>query len=101
MPTTPQEFVPIAKALLTLGYRKRRKFLWERVKPKLPRFLYKFRSLLPSDETSVDRLRDILVRSRLWFSSPADFNDPFDTAVKAIVDGDASTAEASRCDSTG
>jgi hypothetical protein len=88
MPATPPEFARIAKYLLSLGYRKRRQVLWHRVKPRLPRFLYKFRSLLPADEKSVDRMRDILVRSRLWFSSPEDFNDPFDTSIKAVVDGD-------------
>lgn len=49
------------------------------------RFIYKFRSLNPNDETAVDRIRDILVRSRLWLSSPLDFNDPFDMSGKIVA----------------
>lgn len=63
-----------------------------------PRFLYKFRSFIASDPESVDRVRDVIVRSRLWLSSASDFNDPFDmsasvtipsdpVAVRAILDG--------------
>jgi len=88
MPATPPEFQQIAGYLLSLRYRERRRVLWHRVKPRLPRFLYKYRSIIPTDKQSVDRLRDILVRSRLWFSSPEDFNDPFDTSIKTIVEGD-------------
>jgi len=49
------------------------------------RFLYKFRTLFPADESSVDRMRDILMRSKLWLSSPVDFNDPFDMSAKFIA----------------
>jgi hypothetical protein len=52
-----------------------------------PRFLYKFRTLDSSDSTSVDRIRDVIVRSRFWLSSPLDFNDPFDTWAKVVFDG--------------
>jgi hypothetical protein len=52
-----------------------------------PRFLYKFRTLEPSNPISVDRIRDVIVRSRFWLSSPLDFNDPFDTATKVVFDG--------------
>ena len=57
------------------------------VRPRLKRFLYKYRTLDPSDETSVDRLRDLLLRSSLWLSSPVDFNDPFDMATVIVADG--------------
>ena len=70
-----------------LGYRQRRKFLRHQVSPRLARFLYKFRSLVPSDATSVERMRDILVQCRLRLSSPAEFNDPFDMAGKLVVEG--------------
>lgn len=76
----------IISRLATLTYRERRVFLWKRVNPRLPRFLYKFRRLIPSDKRSIDHLRDIVVRSRFWLSSPADFNDPFDMAATFTVD---------------
>ena len=40
-----------------------------------PPLLYKYRQL---NGCGLDRLADILVRNELWFSSPQDFNDPFD-----------------------
>jgi hypothetical protein len=52
-----------------------------------PRFLYKFRTLELSDPISVDRIRDVIVRSRFWLSSPLDFNDPFDTSAEVVFDG--------------
>ncbi len=70
-----------------LGYRERREFLWNHVRPRLSRFLYKFRALEASNEVSVDRMRDILVRSQLWLSSPIDFNDPFDMCAKFVAEG--------------
>jgi hypothetical protein len=76
------------KRLQTEGYRKRRKLLRQCI-PELPRFLYKFRSIAPTDETSIDRIRDVLVRSRLWLSSAIDFNDPFDMAAKFVAEGTA------------
>lgn len=85
-PKSP-ELDSLMKHLNELDYRQRRQFLWHRIKPRLPRFLYKFRTLVPSDATSVDRMRDILVRSRFWLSSPLDFNDPFDTSAKLIAEG--------------
>ena len=72
-----------------VDYWRRRQLLWHRVRPRLDRFLYKFRALVPADSTSVDRIRDVIVRSRLWLSSATDFNDPFDMAAKIVVDGTA------------
>lgn len=81
------KFKAIVDHLVSLDYRKRREFLWHRVKPLLARFLYKFRSLDPTHATSVDHMRDIVVRSRFWLSSPLDFNDPFDMSAQIVVDG--------------
>src|SRR4029077_15773202 len=36
---------------------------------------------------SIDRLRDVLVRSRFWLSSPLEFNDPFDMSAQLVVEG--------------
>ena len=51
---------------------------------KYPRFLYKFRRLQNAEDTN--RLREIIVRSELWLSSPKSFNDPFDMSVKFVFD---------------
>ena len=56
----------------------------------LPHFLYKFRSCVASDDTARDRLRDVIVRSRLFLSSPVSFNDPYDTSAQVVLGGDAS-----------
>jgi hypothetical protein len=37
--------------------------------------------------TSVERVRDIVVQSRLRLSSPAEFNDPFDMSGRAGIEG--------------
>ena len=83
-PRTPS-FDEYVRYLEGLGYRQRRKFLASR-KSTACRFLYKFRSIVPSDATSVERMRDILVQCRLRLSSPAEFNDPFDMAGKLVVE---------------
>ena len=49
------------------------------------RFLYKFMPLVPDNEQLVDRVKDVLVKSRLWLSSPVDFNDPFDSSIKITI----------------
>lgn len=47
-----------------------------------PLFLYKFRPLFPNDsnknEIEKRRAEEILLENKLYFSSPLDFNDPFD-----------------------
>ena len=86
-PPANADFEAMVDYLLSLDYRQRREFLWHRVKPRMPRFLYKFRSLDPSNTTSVEHMRDIIVRSRFWLSSPVDFNDPFDMSAQIVVDG--------------
>lgn len=81
-----EELLRYFDALQGLGYRDRKKFLRDQ-KPRLDRFLYKFRSLVPSDVKSVERMRDILVECRLRLSSPAEFNDLFDMSGKLEAGG--------------
>jgi hypothetical protein len=52
-----------------------------------PRFLYKYRAVDPKDADSLKRLADVIVESKLWLSSPEDFNDPFDMAATLTYDG--------------
>jgi hypothetical protein len=51
---------------------------------KYPRFLYKFRRLQTAEDTN--HLREIIVGSKLWLSSPKAFNDPFDMSIKFVFD---------------
>ncbi len=51
-----------------------------------PRFLYRYSHIDPNEQKSIDHARDIIVRSRLWLSSPRDFNDPFDMKYDLSVD---------------
>ena len=84
---TPDKFDETIAFLNSLAYRQRRRVLWRtREKSHRPHFLYKFRTLLASD-ASMDRMRDIIVRSRLWLSSSTEFNDPFDMSVKLDLGG--------------
>lgn len=50
-----------------------------------PLFQYKFRPL--NDEVAIDTVRDLVVHSQFWLSSPVDFNDPFDMSAKLVFDG--------------
>lgn len=43
-----------------------------------PRFLYKYRAVDPDSEDSIQKLRSILVDSRVWMASPSSLNDPQD-----------------------
>ena len=71
------------RILDTLDYFQTRKFLKLHA-AKYPRFLYKFRRLQTADD--MNHLREIIVRSELWLSSPDNFNDPFDMCVKFVFD---------------
>jgi len=51
---------------------------------KYPRFMYKFRRLQSTED--MNHLREIIVRSELWLSSPKAFNDPFDMSIKFVFD---------------
>lgn len=69
----------------SLPYFERRVKISRNIEPPPSRFLYKYKSVDETNPTTTDRLRDILVRSRLWLSSPIDFNDPFDMSAKIIA----------------
>lgn len=68
-----------------LSYFERRIEIARKIKPRFSRFLYKYKSIDEANPISADRLRDLLVRSRLWLSSPVDFNDPFDMSAKIVA----------------
>ncbi len=53
--------------------------------------LYKYRSL--ASECERERVKQIVVESKIWFASPSDFNDPFDCSIRPTFDGD----ESMRC----
>jgi hypothetical protein len=82
-----KDFANLVADLKQLSYFQRRVALWDGRKPKLHRFLYKFRAFDAANSESVDRMRDVIVRSRLWLSSAQDFNDPFDGQGKVIAKG--------------
>lgn len=71
------------RVLGTANYYQTRKLL-KQYASKYPRFLYKFRRLQTPED--VNRLREIVVRSELWLSSPKEFNDPFDMSVRFVFD---------------
>ena len=70
-----------------LPYFKRRLEITTRIVPPQTRYLYKFLAINPDSADSIQRTRDILVRSRLWLSSPLEFNDPFDMSAQVVVRG--------------
>ena len=74
----------VLSALLAKPEWERRRFVR---KQRYPRYLYKYRSLDPHDPDSVLRFRNIVLGSRLWLSSPLDFNDPFDMGARITVAG--------------
>ena len=49
-----------------------------------PRYLYKFKAIPDKDSA---HLEDILLHSRLYLSSPRQFNDPFDMAADIVAVG--------------
>jgi hypothetical protein len=61
-----------------------RRWVLRRMKPRLSRFLYKYRSL--DHPHSLENLRDIIVASELRLNRPSDFNDPFDMAAHFVMD---------------
>ncbi len=88
----PDHIRPMFNALIALPYFMRRLGIRKRLKPPPPRFLYKFRasprdSSLAAKDEYIFRLRQIMVDSELWLSSPSDFNDPFDTAGRFEIKG--------------
>jgi len=79
------------RRIQTLPYSERRGEIHKWVRPRHPRFLYKFRAIYPkthpNNQVSIKHIQDIVVESKLWLSSPIDFNDPFDMSAKIIVEG--------------
>jgi hypothetical protein len=63
------------------SYRERRKWLKDR---EYPFFLYKFKA---ADERCMSHLEDIVIHSKLYLSSPKQFNDPFDMAAEITAIG--------------
>lgn len=76
--------------LMRLDYRARRLWLWRAVwRAKHPRHLYKYRAVEAGDQQSVGELRDMVVESLLWMSSPEAFNDPADLQATWVIEGSA------------
>ena len=86
-PIPSPEQDPIFSRIINIDYLRRRRVFRQQMQPPYPRFFYRHTSLDPENIVSVDRLRDVVVRSELWLSSPEDFNDPFDTKVKLELNG--------------
>lgn len=70
----------ISTFLSRLSYPEVKKYL--RTPPNnYPHYLYRYLS----PEISEERLRDMLVYSRFWLSTSADFNDPFDMTAEVVM----------------
>jgi hypothetical protein len=83
-------FDPVVQHIRALDYWNCRLFLSKRIGPeKYPHFQYKYKALASAaTERRAAQLRDILVESRFWLSSPRDFNDPFDMTARVIFEGE-------------
>ena len=64
-----------------LSYREKRIWLNSQ---QYPRFLYKFKA---TDERCMPHLEDMVIHSKLYLSSPIQFNDPFDMAAEMETSG--------------
>jgi hypothetical protein len=82
--------------MMATPYFLRRRIMRFKITKRPRRFHYKYKALTPADPQdkskgftarSIDRLRDLIVRSRLHLSPPAEFNDPFDTAARVVAVG--------------
>lgn len=65
----------------SLSYGQRRAVL---ARQSYPRYLYKFKAL---HDKNTAHLEDIVLRSRLYLSSPRSFNDPFDMSSEIVARG--------------
>src|SRR6267143_4564656 len=70
-----------------MSYWDRRLFIKRRMPGQYPRFLYKYGWLNSEDNNSVDRMRDLVVRSHLWLSDHERFNDPFELTANIVLAG--------------
>lgn len=73
--------------MLDLPYRERRRGMHVMFKGQFPRFLYRLTRFAPDKPESIERLREVLVYSEMWLSSPSDFNDPFDMTAAIVFEG--------------
>lgn len=82
--------------MMALPYLTRRRIMRFQIAESPRRFQYKYVALTPIDPQkrakgftgrSLDRLRDIVVGSRLFLCPPVRFNDPFDTAAHMVALG--------------
>jgi hypothetical protein len=82
--------------MMATPYFIRRRIIRFKIKERSRRFHYKFRALAYADSEdkskgftarSIDRLRDLIVRSRFYLSRPVEFNDPFDMAARMVAIG--------------
>lgn len=73
------------QTLEPLDYVGRRRLLWTKIEPRLPRFLYKYRRM--DQPHSREALRETLVESVLQLRPPIGFNDPFDMAAHFVIEG--------------
>jgi hypothetical protein len=87
MTSDREKFVQLMQRLKTASYLSARRTLQRSIKPGYPRFLYKYKPLNLADSKSVQHTRELIVGARLWLSSPADFNDPFDMRGCVTIDG--------------
>jgi hypothetical protein len=71
----------LTRRISAFSFRERINFFRDQ---RIPRFLYKFRAA-PDTSDSLHSITDIILNSKLWLSSPADFNDPFDMARKMVL----------------
>jgi hypothetical protein len=84
----------IEQWLVAKPYFFRRIALAKQFRPEAPRFIYKYRSISPDNLQSIRHLRDVLIESKLWLSSPRDFNDPFDMSASVSFEGSAASKRA-------
>lgn len=70
---------PLLREIQDWSYLRRRRYAWATFEPRFERFTYRYSSL-----DSLDHAKDILIKSHLWLSAPADFNDPFDCKAHVI-----------------
>jgi hypothetical protein len=70
-----------------MSYIERRRHIWHSVRPREPHFRYKYLVLVPENERSIAKVRDLIVESRMYLSDPTRFNDPFDMKARVVFDG--------------
>ena len=91
IPARPSDLDRFFDEILPLNYLQRRIAMAKRISGgKFPHFQYKYRAVpvTPAgDNAKIDHLREIIVKSQFWLSSPSDFNDPFDTTAQVVFEG--------------